>query len=111
MRRAVSVKCWTSSREEGASRGRLAFAVRQPLLQDLVAAEFVAPHRCRHVAPVGVVVEVDVERGCAEGSGGPSPNPLPEGKGLPAAVLIACPGRLLLVATRTPLPWRGRGRG
>ena len=41
----------------------IAFTVREPLLQDLVAAEFVAPHRRWHVAPVGVSVQIDVEGG------------------------------------------------
>ena len=42
------------------------FAVGEPLLEDLVAAEFVAPDVGGDVAPVGAVVEVDVEGGFAE---------------------------------------------
>ena len=36
-------------------------AVREPFLDDLVAAELVAPHGFGDVAPVGVGVEVDIE--------------------------------------------------
>ena len=42
------------------------FAVGEPFLEDLVAAELVAPDVGGHVAPVGAVVEVDVEGGIAE---------------------------------------------
>lgn len=38
-----------------------AFAVGQPLLENLGAAEFVAPDRSGDVAPEGGVVQVDVE--------------------------------------------------
>ena len=40
-----------------------ALTVGEPLLEDLVAAEFVAPDGGGDVAPVGVGVQVDVERG------------------------------------------------
>ena len=50
---------------EGAVENRL-FAVGEPFLEDLVAAEFVAPDVGGDVAPVGAVVEVDVVGGLAE---------------------------------------------
>ena len=43
-----------------------ALVVGEPLLQNLVAAQFVAPHRGRYVASVGAVVEVDVAGGGAK---------------------------------------------
>ena len=44
----------------------VALAVGEPLLEHLVAAELVAPDGGGDVAPVGAVVEVDVERGVAD---------------------------------------------
>ena len=45
----------------------VAFAVGEPLFEDLVAAEVVVPDPGGNVAPEGVVVEVHVEGGLAEG--------------------------------------------
>ena len=47
-----------------------AFAVGEPFLEDLVAAELVVPDGGGDVAPVGAVVEVYVEGGVAEDGGG-----------------------------------------
>ena len=47
-----------------------AFAVGEPLLEHLVAAEFVAPDVGGDVAPEGVGVQVDVEGGVAQGGEG-----------------------------------------
>ena len=66
IRRAVSVKCCTSSRQQRSAQNP-AFPVGEPLLEDLVAAELVVPHVHGDVAPIGVVVQVDVEGGVAEG--------------------------------------------
>ena len=51
---------------EGAAKDD-AFAVGEPFLEDLVAAELVAPDGGGDVAPEGAGVQVDVERGLAEG--------------------------------------------
>ena len=45
----------------------LLFPVRKPLLEDLVAAQPVVPNVCGDVAPVGPVVQVDVESRVAQG--------------------------------------------
>jgi len=52
---------------EAAAEERL-FAVGEPFLENLIAAEGVAPDRLGDIAPEGRVVEVDVQRG-VPGSG------------------------------------------
>ena len=44
----------------------VALAVGEPFLEDLVAAELVAPDGGRDVAPPGAAVQLDVEGGLAE---------------------------------------------
>ena len=43
------------------------FTVGEPLFEDLVSAELVAPDACGDVAPKSAVVQVDIEGGVAEG--------------------------------------------
>ena len=47
----------------------VSLAVGEPLLEHLVAAQLVAPDGGGDVAPVGAVVEIDVEGGVAERCG------------------------------------------
>ncbi len=56
------------AREREAGEGGL--AVAEPLLEDLIAAEGVAPDRFGNVFPAGGFVEVDVEVPIAAGAGG-----------------------------------------
>ena len=65
IRLAVLAKCWTSSGDSARPKNTL-FAVGEPLLEDLAAAELVAPEGGGGVAPEGVAVQVDVKRGLAE---------------------------------------------
>ena len=62
-------------RQQGAAQ-HLAFSVGQPLLQDLIAAQLVVPHRGRDVAPPGVAVQVNIDRGIAQCDNSLAPSPL-----------------------------------
>jgi hypothetical protein len=78
----VGVKFWLEQVQRGDAAGhvadfsglgrgegspeQVAFAVAQPLFDDLIAAKRVFPHAGRDVSPVGSVVQVDVASGCSE---------------------------------------------
>ena len=73
----------------------IAFPVGEPFLEDLVAAELVAPDGGGYVAPEGVSVEIHVEDGLGS-----------TGKGIAQRGEARSPARA--GSASLPLPWNGR---